>query len=485
MKTKPDFKQHVQFASPRSGCGMGCWSIGCMGVIGLFVLMGVGGYYGVFHSSLPLRMIEAAIESEGEVEIEGLKGSLSSGFSADEFRFKTMDDRWSNLTDIKFNYESNSSLFGTDRIIITELSVDGGTIYADWDPEESEFEPEVGKEFEEIEDEFEDMDQEFRKEFGGPPDIGEVRIDLVRVANLRIVNPRTELEITIDEIKFDGFEWRDGGLKSLGELLVRSSQMELSTVPSVEFADQKHAQRLEGILRAQADHRLRVDVPFVIDFAVSDKLEVSLKSRLFDDQLQFDRLPEESELRFRDFSPAEIVQLDTRSILPANVNLVLVYPENAEIPAEVNADGSFELGSTKFSKLRIERPEQGPPVLLADAAIGAQTVTAKLRLDRPFWESWKVSLESETFESQEEIWSQTLFHLAYDQLSEDQQATVQAALVPPEATDAKADDVESERDATEAEAAGDEDAADAPGAEADDDCAAGRLTGARVELASC
>ena len=67
---------------------MGCFGIGCVSIVIIIFAVCVGGYYSVFHSSLPLKIIEAAIEEDGEAEIDGLTGTLSSGFSADEFRFK-------------------------------------------------------------------------------------------------------------------------------------------------------------------------------------------------------------------------------------------------------------------------------------------------------------------------------------------------------------------------------------------------------------
>ena len=61
------------------GCVFGC--LGCFGVIvlGLIVVIGVG-YYSVFYSSAPLKLVEAMIEGNEGVEIRGLSGTISSGF---------------------------------------------------------------------------------------------------------------------------------------------------------------------------------------------------------------------------------------------------------------------------------------------------------------------------------------------------------------------------------------------------------------------
>lgn len=434
MKPKPNPKQHVQFDNPGRGCGMGCWSIGCMGVCGAIIMLCFAGYYSLFHSSLPLRLMEAAIEESGEVEIEGLSGSLSSGFSADELRFKTVDDHWSSLTDIKFNYEGDVSIFGTDSLIITELSVAGGTIYAEWDPNENEldFDPDLG---EEIDEELKELDEEFRDEFGRSTGLKEVRIDLVSVKNLKIINPETELTITVDQLKFEGFNWQKGDLKNLGTLSIRSSQMDLETLPSIEFADFKHAQRIEGTLRSGADHRLKNDVPFVFDFGVNNDLKVYLDAELFGGGLRMSQRVDRDTLVYDDFTLSDYVDPTSFGALPAHVNMKLEFEKNAtEGPVKLEPGGSFELGQTRFDALRLENPEQGPSYLIATANVDGATVTATIHIKRPSAPAWATKLQSDDFDSAEELWARTLFGIAVVDLSDDQRATIQASLTAPTRT---------------------------------------------------
>ncbi len=412
---------------------MGCWAIGCAGIVVLFLTLCGGGFYGVFYSSLPLKLIEAALEEDGEIEIEGLKGNLVSGFTADEVRFKADNDQWSNLTDIKFKYSGGSSIFGSDRLIIEELSINGGTIYADWDPETSEFDfdSDIASEFDELGDEFDEFGDEMRDEFGQSPAIREIRIDLVRVANLKIVNPTTQLEITLDEIKFDGFQMLKGELVSMGELFIKSSQVDLVSVPSVEFADMKNSQRFEGTLRAQVDHRLTEDMPFVVDFAIDDELRLLLKANTFNDKLQFVQTPDDKSLSYNEFSPVDFIDLKTGQLQPSEVNLRLEYGEKTgEGPINVNSDGSFMFGKNRFTDLRIEEPGKGRDArLVGTGTVNGETVQAKIRILSPFspiFDSW---LESETFESAEELWSQTVFGKSFDELTEEEQSAVNASQI--------------------------------------------------------
>ena len=193
------------------GCGLGCIGIGCVGLI-LVVFGGViAGYYTLFYTSVPLQLMESAIEESGEVEIEGLEGSLSSGFSADEFKFKADGENWSVLTDISFKYDQNSSMFGSDKLVIKDLSVGGGTIYGDFDPEDQQFD--FDNDFkDEFDEEFSSQDEaEIKAAFGQL----EVRLEKVEISNLKFVNPKTELEYKVDEILFENFVFNRGDFENL------------------------------------------------------------------------------------------------------------------------------------------------------------------------------------------------------------------------------------------------------------------------------
>ena len=148
MKPKNDVG--ARYTAPSGGCSFsGCIGIGCLIVFLFIAVVGIGGYFSLMHTTLPLQFVEAAIEESGEVEIDGLDGTLSSGFSADKFRFKTNSDDWSELNDINFKYSSKSSFFGGDKLVIDDISVKSGTIYAEWDPEEQQIDltPDFANEF--------------------------------------------------------------------------------------------------------------------------------------------------------------------------------------------------------------------------------------------------------------------------------------------------------------------------------------------------
>lgn len=420
-------QEYVAFDNQKTGgCSMGCIGIGCFGAIALMFMMCGGGFYGLLYSSLPLKAIEAAIESDGNVEIDGLKGNITNGFAADEFRFKADNENWSNLRDIKFKY-SNNRMFNPDRFVIEEISIDGGTIYADWDPEKSEIaiDPDFEEGMEEFEEEFEDISKEIEDELSGSglENLKEVRVDLIRVANLKVVNPKTELEFTLDEIKFDGFHWEDGELISVGELLVRSTQLELDTVASIEFPDEPYSQRFQGFVRSQMDHRLKTDVDFSVDFAVIDG-KFHAEGKALKGAVCFTKNSEENSLTFNDFTPVDILKVAENHIAPSKISFTAYFGESMkEDPESLSEDGSFQLGKTVFNGLFIDSEKDKPATVAGVAEVNGTTVTARVipSSRSPFW---LVSLSSEDKQESKEVWAQTVFGKSYSELSEERQLAV-------------------------------------------------------------
>ncbi len=79
-KPMPPQYQAPYAGGTSGGRGCGCFAFGCGGLLlGLIALCGVG-YYSLLYSNLPLRFVQQALESSGNVKIEGLKGNLNTGF---------------------------------------------------------------------------------------------------------------------------------------------------------------------------------------------------------------------------------------------------------------------------------------------------------------------------------------------------------------------------------------------------------------------
>lgn len=421
MEVVKNTKQYVDYQSQKSGSGCGCWVIGCGSIILLFVALCGGGFYTLFYSSVPLRMIETAIEDSGEVEIDGLSGSIMSGFTIEKLRFKTEGDQWSHLSNIKFKYKS--SWFNSDRIIIEDISVDGGTIYAKFDPDNAEFEmdPDFDAEFDEARNEIE---SEFgRGSFGG---IKEVRVDLIRIANLKIVNPDTNDEITLDEVKFDDFHFEDGVLLSMGNLLVNSSQMNITTSPSDHFSEYETAKHFSGQLNEAVDHRFKKDMPIKVDLAVDDAGEMLYYAYLYDGAVVADRENQLTEFTVTDFNPEDYFKSERSGILPSKIN-VKYSAKTGFLPISVEEGGSFNLGKTQFSQLTLDK-SAGSATIVGKAEVDGQTVTAQVRMSqRTGWRRITLSSDQET--PPQDVWSQTVFGDSFANLQPEQQEAITKALM--------------------------------------------------------
>lgn len=420
MEAVKNTKQYVDYQTQKSGGGCGCWAIGCGSIILLFVALCGGGFYTIFYSSAPLKLIETAIEDSGEVEIDGLSGNFMSGFTIDEMRFKTEGDEWSHLSNIKFKYKS--SWFQSDRIIIEDISVDGGTIYARFNPNNAELEMDP-----DFDAEFDEAQNEFKSEFGQAnfSGIREVRVDLIRIANLKIVNPDTQDTVTLDEIKFDSFHFEDGVLQDMGNLLVNSSQMDLSTSPSQHFTEYPNAKRYSGKINAEMDHRFLKDLPIDVDLAVDDDGEMLYYASLYDGDVIADRQDDVTQFTVTDFNPAEYFKSDRAGILPSQIN-VKYSAKSGFLPTSVNPDGSFNLGQTRFSQLTLNKAA-GSAEIVGTATVDGQKVTAQVQMSqRTGWR--RISLTSDQETPDRELWAQTVYGESFANLKNEQQQLIAQAI---------------------------------------------------------
>ncbi|MEM7475731.1 MAG: hypothetical protein AAF483_12130 [Planctomycetota bacterium] len=255
-------------------------------VLGLLSCAGIVGglYYSVFHSSMPLAMMEDLLESSGDVKIEGLSGSISSGFHMDEMSFRGQDGNWSMLRGIDFEFESLSQLTNEQRLIIDHFTVDGGEIYYSGDDApnisvEQETEEMVvhspGSEGADADDpesevsdsgdfdlEGSDLAGDGEKNTGAGLDemvvngsnvsgasndvfadmgLKEVKIGLVQVSNLKLIHSGTNEESDLGRIAFKDFHYLDGETKSVGELEVEGITIHEENIELENFAGSTNA----------------------------------------------------------------------------------------------------------------------------------------------------------------------------------------------------------------------------------------------------
>ena len=321
-KTIESFQQ-----TTRSGGGCGCVGIGCGVVTVLFLTMCIGGYFLGMHSSVPLSMIESALESEGEVQVEGLKGSISSGFEIESLKFESDEgDEWNELRQVRFSYNGFLSVMLTKRLVIDEASIGGATIYTriDGDGQISIGDQLDGEEFANELAEWQDFQDEDKLDESNQ--LKEFRIDKLSARDILIIDPSTGTKLEFNKIEFRDYQMLDGEVSQIGDLVVVSDQLDLETKESTLFADEAVAWNLTGNVKPIVHQSIVSEIPFDVDFAIRGANEFRLHLSLFDGLVEIDEpYSPHSKIKLKNFSPAEYFDMGT-PLGPTqwNVNLQVV-----------------------------------------------------------------------------------------------------------------------------------------------------------------
>ncbi len=457
-----------QFQRPRSGAnGCGCAGAGCLVLVIGMVVLCVGSYLALMHTSLPLALIENALESSGELRVEGLQGSVSSGFAIDKLEFASEDpEHWNELRGVKFSFNGIFDLMRHQRLIIEEASIGGATIYARFDdPEDAgnDTDPEIDWDVEgddaarQVNEELQDLRRELQSEDWG--DLKELRIDLVRANDIQIVNPETDARLTFEKVEFRNFQMLQGEIRNMGDIRVVSDQLDLVTGPSTRYPDEKLAWQLTGTAKSPVHKSVIADIPFTIDAAIARGNQLKLTASFCQGAFQIiEPYADIMTIELNDFSPAQYLDL-TSNLVPANwtgtVVLETVQPEPVETgPIEAGEDkapdrdgkqrsalpkarqltvppgGHFVLGKTRFRiepvTARIDPDGGGWPPLVAEGQLDDATITAALTLltKRPLI---RVQLSAAGMEPRD-IWARLFFDKPYVALDGDRQTEIDAII---------------------------------------------------------
>lgn len=471
------------------GGGCGIVGIGCGVVALLFMTMCVGSYFLTMHSSLPLSMIERALESEGNVQVEGLKGSISSGFEIELLKFESDEcDEWNELRKVRFSYNGFINLLRTKRLIISEASVGGATIYTRIDGHDEvpiaggingeEIASDLAEEWNEMEEEFQDNDAD---------ELKELRIDLVSAKNVALVDPDTGARLEFDRVEFRNYQMLDGRITRLGELEVVSDQVDMETNKSTRYADEPVAWNLTGKIKPVAHKSLTTELPFDVDFAIQGSNRFQLHVNLFDGQVEIEEpYGDQKVVHLKDFSYGKYFETHSQ-LVPSNWNAKMTLDRSwveveqpVEQPGEeasgqneaseqnedakrdedakqgessqeadpvptvrkvkkpvyaisVGPQGTFQLGQTQF-QIKDEKVVFGPDEKMDPAQVIATgqfndtEVTASITLHSRA--PWFTMTLSATGMDPKDVWANLFYDKAYVALDGDQQKQVDAAVTP-------------------------------------------------------
>lgn len=389
----------LQQTTQQSG-GCGCFAMGCGITVALLFVMCVSSYFVAMHSSLPLSLLESALEAEGDVEVEGLSGSVSSGFEIESLKFKSgYKDRWNELRQVKFSYNGIFDLARSQRMIIEEASVASATIYSpitsDWNAAES---------IDEVNDELSDLDMDI--ETNNENELKEFRIDKLVAKNIRIIDPNNDDELNFRLIQFGDFQFKDGQVAKLGQLEIDSDQLDLHTEPSKRLSQHKVAWNIIGDVKTKIHDAVIADIPFEIDFAIRKDQTMLAYVNLFEKQLVIDDLwGDTSKYQLTDFNPQEYLDMQT-TLAPSDINIGWsITSEKVRVAKESVTQESTTQGGDQPADVDDESADEIPAVEKTDEEQESQTIFVNVT-------HYRVNFQPEG----QFVLGQTVFQLQTDEL---------------------------------------------------------------------
>ena len=386
------------------------------------------GYYAVFYTALPLSYIERILEESGDVEIEGLAGSLTSGFSVKQWRWRDEDGNWSSMNDVEFRWNGIYELANEKRFVIEKFTVGSAEIY--YQPSDGSTPRARKSDHQDLED-GEDGEMPDRSIRGTPP-LREFRIDEFRLSNMTFINTDTKIRFGINEISVDSFQMLDEQMTELGDVTIESDFIEFHSEHSGRFRDtppRSVQRKFTGVVRSGIDKRLTKDFKYEVDVCFA-KDGLLFDAALFDGKVKYSGNPDgEMSVQCKDFSPAEYLTLEN-TILPKNVSGEFQAKNAAkggDVKLTVAAESSLQLGETKFTfaAQEFEFPENAEftSEMTASGTLDGAEVKLHLTVFKDRTELAMI-LESEAEEDSVDLYAKVFFGKRFEELGDEQKATV-------------------------------------------------------------
>lgn len=416
--------QFAQGAKPRSFCG--CAAIGCGGFILVMVASCGLGYYVIVHTAWPAQAVASALEKTGDFKVTGLKGSLASGFEAEQVRFRPNQGPrdWSELNKLKFKYRMDSMWFGrSSDFVIEEISLDGGRVYGQFDSSLSDEEMNLFS--------FTDPLQELVEQLASSGDqgAGEFRVDLIRFANITIVDPQTETEFHVNEVRLEGLSLVDGAIADLGDWHIHVDGLDVTTERSQRPRASSSAICVSGTVRQGFGRRVKKDFTFALDLSPNPRGQLDYMASWFDGRVAIDHWERSGDFQMsiRDFSPGDYFSFERHGVIPEAIRLEFTVASRAPHAVQrIGEEGSFRVGQTTFSNCCLLTKDQERPGswFAATAMVQDREVTAHARAITRL-PLLLIDLEPVEGWTNEDLWARVAFGTDFATLNEQQQGLVQ------------------------------------------------------------
>jgi hypothetical protein len=387
----------------------GClkWFIAGMIVFLVSVLVLIfGGYYVIFHTAWPVEKIVNAMTADSDVEIEGIEGSISSGFSVEKIRFPDAKGNINEIDDIAFKYGSEEDVF-----VINDIHVARAHFFVDDLLKESD------------EDGAGSSGTTTTGNNGMGPQNSEplnIIVKKVDIGDITIEDRNTGAKVEIDKIYLDGFEILNDDVK-LGTLTIKSDYCDISVKPLDSSLEMATEHVIQGIIKTGINEYVVKDIDISGKCIVENKESYSVDLKMFDGKCLFNmKQPGKVViLNINDFSPNEYI-----SSIFCIKNINFQYKgKDGKGKADV---ANFKIGSKLFECDKTQFEDDEKKDLVATCKDGKIEYTCIL-LDKGKGVP-KVKLSSVPKMSQNDILGMLLFDSKYGKLTADQKKTVDEEL---------------------------------------------------------
>ena len=259
-----------------------------------------GCYYALFNTSLPLAMIKSMLEQSGDVSVNGLTGTINSGFHIDKLRFKS-GEQWSEIRDIDFEFNGLMDLMRNNKLVVEEFTVGSGEIYVTQAKSDEDEKPgeNPNREFEDAPDESPESGRTAQASANGSS--SEFRVKLFELKDLVFIDQVTGTRFRIDQIRVDDFQILNGEITRLGDIQVRADNLDFDAQKSRVYADEPEpSRRFVGKIGAAMHENILQDIGFQLDVCFK-KDRIILEGNAFGDHLRLGVTQSEERYEFRDF----------------------------------------------------------------------------------------------------------------------------------------------------------------------------------------
>ncbi|MDX1564280.1 MAG: hypothetical protein R3236_02685 [Phycisphaeraceae bacterium] len=397
-----EIEQETSMENTPSSGGPNKLLLGCGGAFVVMVLtVVIGGYIAFNHTSLPVRAMVGLLNQSPDIQIEGVSGSFSSGFTVQSIRLTDENGNVNELTDARLRYDRDG-----ETLIITELHLGSAHLFVDFSAfessESSSTEPSAGEE-------------------ASVPTDGEsipMVIQKASINDVKLQDVQTGELFHLKSVQLDNLILGQGRLK-LDRLVIDSSTCRLMVLPADGRDDAYH---IEGRLEKGFHKRILAPIEIAGDLVVGDESALEMNLQTLGGSIELvknDSRPDV--LKTRNLNPARFIDG-----FPPFGKLDVDYVKTEK---DVSISGTFEFAGQPFAidqKLTLAEAESNPPAVAVHESGG---VKYELRFSEPEEEdarSFKLALVTKPAMPLKKALAKLLFDLPPEKLSQQQQQELEA-----------------------------------------------------------